>query len=155
MHTGIKCDFVVVLLRLGPRAPPTLQQKFELTCSYLDPAFSLSHTPSRCWTCCCDCTHWALQAPDNTDGGLWAPVSHSTHQASVLRSMRELEHSSLARGILNTGPLGTVVLQFLMQGHPQTAFGIRTLCLPSFYTLLKKLSKYLTSADGKRNIFFG
>lgn len=49
--------------------------------------------------------------------------------------------------------LGPVVLKFLMQGNLQRAFGISTLCLLSFYTLLKELSRYLTSAEGKLNIF--
>lgn len=147
-----QCDFVVCSIKARPPCSPYTAAE-ELTCSFLDPPISFSDTPNRCWTCCCDCTHWAPQAPDRTGGGLWTPVSHSTYQASVLRSIGELEHSFLVRGILNTGPLGPVVLKFLMQGHLQRALGICTLCLPSFYTLLKELSRYSTSAEGKRNIF--
>lgn len=38
MHTGIRCDFVVVLLRLGPRAPPTLQQKSSHAHIWIQPS---------------------------------------------------------------------------------------------------------------------
>lgn len=135
-----------------PCFPYSAAEEFT-SCSFLDPAFSLADTPTKCWTCCSDCTDLAFQSADNTGGGLWAPVSHSTYQAAVLRSMRELEHSSLVRGIQDTGPLGPAVLKFLMQGHLQRAFGIWALCLPSFCTLLKELSKHLTSTKGKQNIF--
>lgn len=85
----------VVLLGLGPPASPTLQQKSSHAHFWIQPS-----------------PFWALL----TSAGLWAPVSHSTHQASVLRSIRELEHSSLIRDILNMGPLGPVVLKITCKG---------------------------------------
>lgn len=152
MHTGIRCDLVGYSVKARPPCFPYTAAE-EFTRSFLDPAFSLSDTPQQVldmllWLC-----SLALQSPDKSGGALWTSVSHSIYQASVLGSITELEHSSLVRGILNTGPLRPVVLKFLMQGHLLWAFGIWTLCLPSFYTLLKELSKHLTSSEGKLNIF--
>lgn len=42
----------------------------ELTCLFLDPAFSLPDTPTpECWTCCCGGTHRTVPAPDPAGGG--------------------------------------------------------------------------------------
>lgn len=54
--------------------------------------------------------------------GLWTPISHNLYQASVLRSTRKSEHSSLVRDILNMGPLGPIVLKVPHAGSPAKGF---------------------------------